>query len=309
MLDKVIKTCKFVSENSKHVKINDKAIEEILERLKSIKIEHWLLSNPYNLLDLEISDLVNFLIIYGSIDCSFWGEPKWTVDTGNGQEDGAFALVYVLLSLRNKKGHLNFEKISYDEFKKYLTGNIEIPLMEERYQTALEISKVINKKMNGNFYEYIKNINNDKKLLELIIKNFPSFKDTRTYKGKTIYFYKLAQLVTSDILHMRALKENISVDYSHLVGCADYKIPQALRALNILEYDPKLSKLVDEKQEIAENSIYETEIRANMITAIVKLHENLPNISSIDINDMIWVLSHDKNLNLKPYHRTRTMSY
>lgn len=309
MLKKIIETCDFVSSNSKHVRINETAITSVLDKFKNIKTEHWLLCNPYNILDLDTKDLINYLIIYSSMDYSFWGDPKWTIETEKGSEDGAFALVKVLLDLRNYKGHLNFEKISYEEFKSFLTGNIEIPLMKERYETALEISRVINSEMNGNFYNYIKDITTDVELFNLIIKNFSPFEDTRTYDGKTIYFYKLAQLATSDILHIREYKENIKVDYSHLVGCADYKIPQALRALGILEYDEELSKIVDSKTELEENSIYEVEIRSTMITVISKLKEYLKEIPAIDINDMIWVLSHDKSLNLKPYHRTRTTSY
>ena len=309
MLNKILSTCEYVANNSKHVKINNKKIDKTIEKLKDIKIEHWLQCNPYNLLELDIKELVNFLIIYGSIDYSFWGEPKWTIKTEKGSEDGAFALIKSLLDLKKYKGHLNFEKITYEEFKKYLTGNIEIPLIEERYKTVLEVSKIINKKMNGNFYKYIKDITKDEELFTLIINLFPSFKDKRTYKGKTIYFYKLAQLVTSDILHIREYKEKIKVDYTNLLGCADYKIPQALRALEILEYDEKLSQLVDNKIELKENSIYETEIRANMIIAISRLKEKLNGVCSIDINDMIWVISHDKSLNIKPYHRTRTTSY
>ena len=60
--------------------------------------------------------------------------------------------------------------------------------------------------------------------------------------------YKLAQLLTSDILHIRELKENIKVDYSHLVGCADYKIPQVMRGLGILEYNRKLADIIDNRK-------------------------------------------------------------
>ena len=40
------------------------------------------------------------------------------------------------------------------------------------------------------------------------------------------------------------------------MGCADYKIPQVMRGLGILEYDKDLSALLDKKIEIEENSEY-----------------------------------------------------
>ena len=152
----------------------------------------------------------------------------------------------------------------FKEFSDILSGNIEIPLLEDRYNTLVNISNVVNDKMNGNFYEYIKEYTNDTDLFNLIIDNFSSFIDEREYNGKKIYFYKLAQLLTSDVLHMRMLLENVQIDVSNLVGCADYKIPQTMRAIGILEYSNDLSKTIDSRLEIELSSSYEVEIRASM---------------------------------------------
>lgn len=310
-LEQVLDTCSYVYENSKHVKIDINKIKELAKDNRfNEKTAYWLSSNPYGILNLDVEDIINFLVILESIDCSFWGEPKWTMKTDKGNTDGAIALMYALLRLREQKGNLNFERITFDEFSEALKGNVEIPLLEERYKVVLQVSKIINKKMQGNFYHYIKNITKDIVLFNTIINNFPSFADTRTYDNKTIYFYKLAQLLTSDILHIRSLKEGITVDYSNLVGCADYKIPQVLRSLGVLVYDKELSDLVDNKNELEENSIYEVEIRANMVVAINLIKKELNNkVSAIDINDTIWSFSQDKTKKLLPYHLTRTLSY
>lgn len=306
----ILDTNYYAHNNSKHVKINIDEIKNLVTKNNFNKPKHWLSSSPFGLLDLDVKDIVNFLIILGSIDCCFWGNPKWTIVADDKEIDGAFALIYALLKLRNDKGHLNFEDISFKEFQEYLQGNVDIPFLQKRYDIVLEVSKIINSKMNGDFYTYIKNIRTDTELMHILVNNFPSFKDTRNYNSKEIMFYKLAQLTVSDILHIRELKEGINVDCSHLVGCADYKIPQVLRAFNILEYDEELSNLVDNKIEIDENSIYEIEIRANMLVAIDMIKKELNNeIDSININDIIWSLGQDKSRNYKPYHLTRTLSY
>ena len=111
---------------------------------------------------------------------------------------------------------INCKELSYEEFKLMLKGNVEIPFIQERYETLIQTSKIVKEKMNGNFYKYVYSIHSDIELFEVIIDNFPSFKDERKYDEKTIYFYKLAQLLTSDILHLREKIENIKVDYSHL---------------------------------------------------------------------------------------------
>jgi hypothetical protein len=48
--------------------------------------------------------------------------------------------------------------------------------------------------------------------------------------------YKLAQLLTSDILHIRELKESIKVYY---------KISQVMSGLGIIEYSDKLAYIID----------------------------------------------------------------
>ena len=311
MLDKIIKSCQYVVNNSKSVKINETNLDKFIGKIKKVEtIENWLAFSPYNLLDLPTETIINFLLVYEAIDFSFWGNPKWTIDTPTGKEDGSIALLYVILKYVREKNTTDFSNITKDEFREVLKGNVEIPLFEERYHIIRDVSRIVNENMNGNFYEFIKDITIDMELFNIIIKYFPNFKDERKYREKTIYFYKLAQLLTSDILHIRELKENIKADYSHLVGCSDYKIPQVMRGLGILEYSDKLSNIIDNKKEIEVNSDYEIEIRANMLVAIDLIKKKLENkVCAIDINDYIWSQGRNKTIELKPYHLTRNTNY
>lgn len=176
-----------------------------------------ILYHKYSNLNLLKQLIINFLLIYDSINFSFWGNPRWTIDTEKGKEDGSIALLYAMLKYVKENNSTDFSKMTKEEFAKILKGNVEIPLLEERYKIVKNISETVNRKMNGNFYEYIKDITSDVELFNIIIKNFPSLKDERKYKEETIYLYKLGQLLVSDILHIRETKENIKPDYSHLV--------------------------------------------------------------------------------------------
>lgn len=314
MLNEILDTCKFVASNSKDVVINNDKIYDFATKIDINKNVHWLEDSPFEILDFDIDKIVNFLLIYHSVGFSYWGNPKWTISTNNGEIDGGYAMMYCLLNEMKKDVDFintkNLVNMSEEKFKDILKGNVEIPLFHRRYENIINVCKIVNEKMNGNFYEYIKNINNDVELFNVIIDNFPQFDDKRTYKGKKIYFYKLAQLLVSDILHIRNLKENIKVDYSHIAGCADYKIAQILRELRIIEYSSRLSKLVDNKIEILENSTYEVEIRASAIVVIDKIVKfSSSSIYPININDYIWLKGQDKSKIFKPYHLTRTTTY
>lgn len=314
MLSKVLETNKFVVNNAKHVKINYDKAKELIDELLKFDNVHYLTKVPYGVYDMNTRDIINFLLIYDSIDFSFWGNPKWTIDANGKDLDGGIALLHCIFNLFNGRDSIEvyqqLENMTLEEFKDILKGNVDIPLLEERYKIVTGIAKIVNAKMNGSFYDAIKDMNTDQEVFKTIISNFSSFEDTRTYDGKTIYFYKLAQLLTSDILHVIEIKEQRNVNYSNLLGCADYKIPQVMQGFGVLEYDAELSSLLETKTQIEENSEYEVEIRASMIVVINYIYEQInKSIDRIDINDFIWSKGQDKTKKYKPYHLTRTASY
>lgn len=314
MLDKVLETSKFVVDNAKHVKINYDKANELIDELLKFDNVHYLTKVPYGVYDMSTRDIINFLLIYDSIDFSFWGNPKWTINVNGKDLNGGIALLHCIFNMFDGRDSLEvykqLENMTLEDFKEILKGNIDIPLLEERYKIVSSIAEIVNKKMNGSFYDYIKDMNTDQEIFKTILNNFSGFEDTRTYKEQTVYFYKLAQLLTSDILHVIENKEQKEVDYSNLLGCADYKIPQVMQGLGILEYDTKLSSLLETKTEIEENSEYEVEIRASMIVVINYIWNQIDkSIDRIDINDFIWNKGQDKTKKYKPYHLTRTKSY
>lgn len=309
MLEKIKMSCDYVATNSKYVSINYEKLDEYIKTIDCEKIKFWLSSNPYNLFDMDIEKIINFMLIFDSIDYCFWGQPKWTIETIDGKKDGSDALLYALLNYVKNLGKIDFTNVSFEEFSNILKGNVEIPFLRERYNTVISICNVVNKRMNGNFYSYIKDINVDTELFDIIINNFADFCDEREYDVNKVYFYKLAQLLTSDILHIKELISGTKVDYSHLVGCADYKIPQTLRALGILKYNDELSNIIDNNMLIDKNSKYEVEIRANMIAVINYINSKLENCCSIDINDYLFLSSKSVKDIAKPYHLCRNQNY
>ena len=307
LLDKIKESTKYVSDNSKYVKINYEKLDEIIEAGEFGNIRYWLDTNPFGILEMNYRDIINFLLVYHTIgDFCFWGDPKWEIETENGNLDGSYAIMYILINRYNENKDMN---MSYEEFSGLLKGNVEIPLLKERYNCLLEMNNYLDG-IGKDFYDEIKEKNEDIELLEYIVNTFNYFYDESIYNGTKIYFYKRAQLLVSDILHVRKLVEMVDVDYSNLVGCADYKIPQVMYSLGILEYDYELEFKLARKDEIVENSDYEVEIRANGLVVIDYIYEKLnSNICRMDINDYIWLLGQDKSKMTKNYHRTRTIHY
>lgn len=188
---------------------------------------------------------------------------------------------------------------------------IEMPLFNKRLGIVHEIGKNLLEKFDGKVRNLISATDGDAmKLLNIILDNFPSFQDSSFYQGQKIFFHKRAQLLVADICNNFDFNlENAD----QLTACADYKIPQVLRRLGILEYSKELAEKVDQKILIPKDSEEEIEIRAATIWAVEYIKEELtkeiPKIKSIDINDYLWLLSQQKTPTDKPYHRTRTTAY
>ncbi len=307
LIDRLSSSYEYVCNNSKNIKINYGKIDDMIEQIKNSSVDYWLDSNPYSLMDLKTEEIINFLFIYHTIgDYCFWGDPKWKIQTDLGTLDGSYAIIYLILN-RFKENN-NFE-MSFEEFKKLLKGNVTIPLLEDRYQNLVKLNNFL-KSRNMTSYELIKELNVDNELFDFIVSNFDFFEDKSNYDGKEILFYKRAQLFTSDILHVREKKEHINVDYSHLIGCADYKIPQVVRCYGMIEFSDSLAEKIDSKIELEEGSLEEIEIRANTLKVINYIYEKLDKrYSRMNINDFIWLLGQDKSKMTKPYHRTLTKHY
>ena len=194
MLDKISDSFNYISSNFKHVNINYEVIDKIVEEGSFDNLGCWLSSNPFGLMDMDLKDIINFLLIYHTVgDFCFWGAPKWEVKTDIGILDGSFAIMYLLLDKYKKKEDFNMSMLM---FSTLLDGNVEIPLLKERHDFLVEMNHYLSR---HDFYEEIKDINKDTELLDYILDYFTYFKDESIYDGERVYFYKRAQLLVSDI--------------------------------------------------------------------------------------------------------------
>jgi len=317
MENEVLSTTKYVVDNSAHVKINMDKLEELSQTVKSTGT-YVLPEDIYSkILVLDIDRRTNYLLLTASLCFCFWGDPKWKIEYNGQVLDGWYGLCAAFIkTVEENRPILDFKylaAISEADFADVLKGNVEIPLFKERLAIVREIGKVMVEKHKCDFLRLIREAKSDWDLVHMIVENFPSFSDKSTYMGKTIYFHKRAQVLASEIYSYLPKEEHNIPDLSNLTACAEYKMPQVLRAFNILEYDSELSHLVDNQIEIEKDSPYEVEIRANTVWAVEKLRAALisrcPDIDAITVDNIIWLLGQDKSKLNKPYHHVRSTAY
>jgi len=315
----ILKSTKEIYEDSKHVTTNKQKLKDICGTLRKEHMEHWLSASPFDTSNLDDDDKLNFLLTFNSLSFSYWGNPKWTVEYRNKKYDSSWALITSLQRALEEKSPIldpaYREFMTRKDLEYLLRGNLEIPLLDERLKIIKEIAKVTNKKYQGDFAKLLKKANYDAlKIVDKMTSEVTAFNDVTTYKNKPVYFYKKAQLFVSDVYNMFKGKGYGDIkNIDKLTALADYKIPQILRELGIFEYSKSLKEKIDNLIEIPKDSIEEIEIRANTIWTVElmkqKLQKNNPDISTMDINDHLWLLSQEKTKGDKPYHRTRTTYY
>lgn len=316
----VLDTTKYVVNNSSLVKISTKSTENLVETVKPE--------------DLKISELnlftynwpwetsLKLIMVFNAINFCYWAkkdEPKWTVAFGDKKLDGAVALFRCLEEEAKRNPDFlsgdELADLSYEHLGKILSGNIIIPLFDERLECLREMGRVVEKRFNNSLLRVFYESENDAiKLADLMVSNFPRFNDISKIDGKHVAFYKRAQLnskMISDLLFGSG-KEGLN-NLDKLTAFADYKIPQILRRFGILEYTLDLASKVDNFELIESNSREEAEIRANTIWAIESIKQELKKkfdfVTSSHIDSMLWSMSQIKSSDEKPYHRTLTIAY
>ncbi|MBN2016041.1 hypothetical protein JW766_04380 [Candidatus Dojkabacteria bacterium] len=317
----ILNTTKYVAKNSQNAWINDEAIQNFVEdiRKKDLLVSEIDISG----FDWNTKDLIALTFIFNSINFCYWakkGKDKWTVEINDEELDGAIGLFQVLeKETKRNPSFINAKHLSSlgnSDLSRILKGNTTIPLFNERLKCLNEFGSILAKKFRGNVMEILVDFGRKDavKITELLVKNFPRFNDYSTYKGKKVAFYKRAQCnvkMVNDILEAKREKGLTNLD--KITAFADYKLPQILRKLRILNYSDKLAKGIDNFELIEKDSAIEVEIRANTIWAVEKIKNALKKkynfITSSHIDSMLWKASQTKNKDDKPYHRTLTIAY
>lgn len=318
-MSKILETTKFVTDNSVSVKINKEKISEFSRNFPHDNLSHWLSASPINYAHLSAADKLNLLLVFNSTSFCYWGDPKWTIEYRGEQYDGSWAMIACIMrAVDEKRPILDTQyraTMSKEDYRDVLRGNTEIPLFEKRWSITKDVASILLEKYDGNFGDLIQGTNgNATMLLKSLTTQFVSFEDVATYKNKQIYFYKRAQLLIEDINQVFGGEGYGDLtNLNEFTACADYKLPQALRKLGIISYAKDLEKKIDNLIQLPEGSPEEVEIRANTIWGVEMIKEELKKagreVSSMNINDHLWLMGQVKNSHTKPYHRTLTTAY
>jgi hypothetical protein len=209
--------------------------------------------------------------------------------------------------------------LTLEELSTIFTGNIEMPMLEERVEILNDVGQKLVDNYEGDWINFINNgpkklYANGEGLIERLVNEFPRFDDSSEYRGNKVKFYKLAQLAFWGIHGELSGSNYFKIDdmYS-MTAFADYIVPVALNVMKITTYTPQLEEKIRDGEMIERDSEEEIEIRSASIyaTAILteKVNERRPESKSIIIPQLDYRLWKNYHATHHPHHLTYTTMY
>lgn len=314
----ILDTSHWVVKRSHHVQIDEGRLGQVSDALdpSQLRLPDWRVPVVPQWRDER---LVDFILLFNSINFCYWGEPKWTVILNGCTYDGAYGLMAALSRALGEGLPLLdgsfLVQIDARQFHHILRGNTTIPLERERLDIWHECGAVLANKFGGRWHNVVRQAGgNAVRLVELLVTYFSSWDDVAEFEGQRIAFYKRAQLAAGMLFQAFGGQGwGGFEDFEQLTVYADYKLPQVLRKLGILVYDQSLTDLVDSQMPITTGGRMEVEIRAATVWAAELIRQALlprmPSLTAAHIDFWLWETSQHKSATDQPYHRTLTTAY
>lgn len=317
----VLGTAKEVADAGRHVRIDHGALKDFSTDLIRGGIQVPPLDRDHHFFDGG-ERTVSYFFVLDSINFCFWpehGKERWEIDVPGGRISGYYALALRLKEAFTKGmpiadarflAHLPLEGL-----KEILGGHGELQLMEQRCRILNELGKVLLRNYEGQAFRIVEAAKESALgLTRRLARDLSSFRDVAEYEGRSVFFYKRAQILTAD-LHGAFQGEGWGrfEDMEELTAFADYKVPQVLRHLGILRYADALSRRIDHQVLIPPGSLPEVEIRANTIWAVELIRRELKRsgmrLHAWEIDWVLWNRGQKEEYRAIPYHRTATIFY
>jgi hypothetical protein len=313
----VLESTRPVVETARFVRIDPAAVETLAERLAASPFQRppWRVA-PHWWDDSERT--AQYVFVLDALNFCFWGEPKWRVEYRGRSYDGYWAPAACLRRAIEAgtplldAGYL--AQLDEARTADLLHGEGQLPLLAERAASLRQLGRVLVEQYGGRAVDFVAAAGGGAvALARRVAEELPSFDDVATYDGRAVRFYKRAQILCSDLYGAyEGRGPGAFHDLDKLTAFADYRLPQVLRELGVLVYEPSLAERVDNLVELKAGSPEEVEIRAATIWGVEQLRrallERAVGIRAFEIDWYLWDLAQRAAFR-HPYHRTSTVFY
>lgn len=177
-----------------------------------------------------------------------------------------------------------------------------------------ELGAFVCEQFGGEFCDLVAAADHSAARLVGLLAQIPSYRDTADYRGRTVPFYKRAQITAADLhLFLGADGFGQFEDIDRLTVFADNQVPHVLRTDGVLRYSTRLAERIDAGRLLEPGSPEEVEIRACTVHAVEQLVAELQRrgveANPLDVDQLLWHRGERPDYRRTPAHLTRTTAY
>lgn len=306
-MDEVRATSAWVAARSSHVTIDESGIEKVVETIKtSIPKVEWDFEGIHYFDEGPLT--VQYLFVLDTLNFCFWPDKDLNYD------DLASGLKEALQNDKSVFDADRLQKYTGPELRKLLKWPRPLPLEDERVRLLREVGLELEKNFEGKASNLVASCGKSaEKLVTLVTRHFPGFRDHSVYKGHQIFLYKRAQIFVADLWGaFKGKGYGEFNDIGEITIFADYIVPAVLQQLGVLKYSAALAGTIEANGEIGSGSEEEVELRTCSVCAVEKMRELIQKKSGKQVLSLeldIWLWSVGVRCPSLKHHRTLSIYY
>jgi hypothetical protein len=257
----------------------------------------------------------NLCLLRNCLNFCFWSERPWSVEFRGQTWTRTYAMfAAVLRAIEQDRSWLTARRWAEADdvaVAGLFAGQGGIPLLAERRTVLNETGRCLDERFGGQCVHAVEEAGRHaRQFAYLLAERFPSFRDVATYQGREVALLKRAQICATD-LHCVWQQHGDPglVGMDALTVFADYRLPQYLRHVGIIELQPDLAARIERSEELAAGAPAEIELRAATAWAGEIIRRTLGGaVPAWKLDFLLWQRSHDPDIRVA-HHRTRSVYY
>ncbi|KAL5556815.1 hypothetical protein UlMin_039051 [Ulmus minor] len=305
-MDDVRESSAWVASRSSHVLVDPSGIEKMVETIESIPKVKWDFEGIHYFDNGPLT--VQYLLVLDALNFCFWPDKDLRYD------HFALGLKEALQKDKSVFDADRLQKYTGPQLRELLKWPRPLPLEEERVRLLHEVGFELERSFDGKASKLVDSCEKSaSKLVALIARHFPGFRDHSMYKGHQVFLYKRAQIFAADLWGaFEGQGYGEFDDIGSITIFADYIVPAVLRQIGVLKYSSILADKIEADSEICPGSEEEVELRACSISAVEKMKELISiksgkQVLSVELD--LWLWSFGIQVPSLKHHRTLSIYY
>jgi hypothetical protein len=253
------------------------------------------------------------------LDTINFGSGWWPTIRKRPERSGYFTIAAGLTERfreRGPWGAAELSAIGVAEIATVLGQDPEHPLLADYAAALRDVGEHVEREHGGRFMAVIEAANGSAVALADLLAEWEAFADVSTYGGRSVPFFKRAQIAAADVARIGLASESVGApvetqgppDIDRLTAFADNLVPHVLRLDGVLRLDPALERRIEAGELLEHGSPEEVELRACAVHA-VELLAAATQLSPAEIDAVFWNRGAAERYKSIPRPRSRNTAY